>query len=177
MADPNLEVPALFKNGALMDIDGDGFLDVIGSRSIDGFGPGAPIEIFLNDGNGQFSHASGLITGTAPGLIHARQWLVGDFNGDSADDLFVADHGLDQFPFPGFPNTLLLSSGVSLSNSSSNVGTASAFTHGAAIGDIDNDGDLDIFMNNQQGLEDIGGAVTDNLIYLNNGSGVFTGTN
>ena len=173
-----LNEAVFFKNGALMDIDGDGSLDVIGSRAIDGFGPGAPIEILLNDGNGRFPQTtSGLITGAAPGLIHARQWLVGDFNGDSADDLFVADHGLDQFPFPGFPNTLLLSSGGSLSNSSSNVGMASAFTHGAAVGDIDNDGNLDILMNNQQGLEDIGGAATDNLIYLNNGSGVFTGTN
>lgn len=79
--------------------------------------------------------------------------------------------------FPGFPNTLLLSAGGFLSNSSSNVGTASAFTHGAAIGDIDNDGDLDIFMNNQRGLEDIGGASSDGFIYLNNGSGVFTVSN
>lgn len=175
-ADPYDET--VFKNGALMDIDGDGFLDVIGSASISGFGPGVPIVTFLNDGTGRFSPVDALITGTAPAVVHARQWLVADFNGDAQADLFVADHGLDQFPFPGFPNTLLLSSGAGgLSNSSSNVGTASGFTHGAAVGDIDNDGDLDIFMNNQRGLEDIGGAASDSFIFLNNGTGVFTGTN
>ncbi|MDA0196534.1 MAG: FG-GAP-like repeat-containing protein [Bacteroidetes bacterium] len=106
--------------------------------------------------------------------MHARQWLVGDFNNDGGDDLFIADHGSDFFPFPGYPNILLLNSGGSLSNNSSNVGSISVFTHGAAIGDIDNNGSLDIFMNNHQGLEDIGGATADNFIFLNNGSGVFT---
>ncbi len=32
-------------------------------------------------------------------------------------------------------------------------------------------------MNNQRGLEDIGGASSDGFIYLNNGSGVFTVSN
>lgn len=169
----------LFKNGALMDINGDGFLDVIGSTSISG-GPGntkATIETFLNDGTGKFSEDIGIIGGTAPGVDHARQWLVADFNNDGQDDLFVADHGYDAFPFPGFPNTLLLSAAGSLTNNSSNVGTASAFTHGAAVGDIDNNGSIDLFMNNQQGLEDIGGATSDFYIFLNNGSGVLTGAN
>ena len=167
-----------FKNGALMDINGDGFLDVIGSESIAGQNdPPVPVLTFLNNGSGQFSLQTDLISGTAPGLVHARQWLVADFNNDGQDDLFIADHGLDIFNFPGFPNTLLLGTGSSLVNNSVNIGTVSAFTHGAAIGDIDNNGSLDIFMNNHQGLEDIGGATADSFIYLNNGSGIFTGEN
>jgi hypothetical protein len=164
-----------FKNGALVDIDNDGFLDVIGSESIAGLGlDPVAVVTFLNNGSGQFSHATGLIGGTAPALVHARQWLVADFNSNGQDDIFIADHGEDIFNFPGFPNTFLSGSGGSLTNSSSNMAAINTFTHGAAVGDIDNDGTLDLFMNNHQGLEDIGGATADSFIYLNNGSGVFT---
>ncbi|MTI20560.1 hypothetical protein E1176_05970 [Fulvivirga sp. RKSG066] len=68
-----------------------------------------------------------------------------------------------------------MGSGSVLNNKSSNVGTAAAFTHGAAIGDIDGNGTLDIFTNNIQGLENIGGASSDFFIYLNDGSGNFSG--
>ncbi|MBT8315983.1 MAG: hypothetical protein KJP26_16115 [Maribacter sp.] len=113
---------------------------------------------------------------TVPALVHARQWLVADFNNNSKDNLFIPDHGEDVFNFTGYPNTLLLNSGGGLSNNSSNVGSLNTFTHGAAIGDIDNNGTLDIFMNNDQGLEGIGGATADDFIYLNNSAGMFTGT-
>lgn len=166
-----------FKNGALLDVNGDGFLDVVGSEAIAPLGGSpVPIVVFLNNGSGQFMHTSGLIQGTVPGLVHARQWLVADFNNDGQDDLFIPDHGEDVFNFPGYPNTMLLNSGGGLSNNSSNVGSLNTFTHGAAIGDIDNDGTLDIFMNNHQGLEGIGGATADDFIYLNNSAGLFTGT-
>ncbi len=110
-----------FKNGALMDINGDGFLDVVGSVSIAGLSdPPVPVLTFLNNGSGQFSLPTDLITGTAPGLVHARQWLVADFNNDGIDDLLIADHGEDIFNFPGFPNTLLIGSPAgTLTNSSS----------------------------------------------------------
>ncbi len=167
-----------FKNGALIDIDHDGFLDVIGSGAI--APPGAvpePIYAFINNGEGQFAEATGYITGTAPDLVHGRQWLVGDFDGNGEDDVFIADHGWDGMPFPGYPNTLLLSSLDGLTNSSGNVGSVAAFTHGGATGDIDGDGDIDLFLNNHQGLEGIpGGSTADFFIYLNDGSGRFTGT-
>ncbi len=164
------------KNGALIDINGDGFLDFVGSPTI-AYDENSPVGVttFLNDGTGKFIHTTGLIEGSAPGLVHARQWLVEDLNGDGKDDLLITDHGWDAYPFPGFPNTLLMGTGTMLSNNSSNVGTTNGFTHGAAIGDIDGDGTLDILMNNNRGLEDIGGAPVDFFIYLNDGSGVFTG--
>lgn len=165
-----------FKNGALLDINGDEFLDVVGSSSISGV-QNETVEIVtaLNDGTGKFTETTGLISGATPGVNHARQWLVADFDNNGSDDLFVADHGYDFMPFPGYPNTLLMGTGSNLSNNSSDVGTANTFTHGAAIGDIDGNGTLDIFMNNIQGLENIGGASSDFFIYLNNGSGKFTG--
>ncbi|WP_420316321.1 FG-GAP repeat domain-containing protein [Ekhidna sp.] len=168
---------ARFKNGALLDINGDGFLDVIGSASISGL-PNETVEIVtaLNDGTGRFTETTGLITGATPGVNHARQWLVADFDANGNNDLFIADHGYDFWPFPGYPNTFLMGSGSELINSSSNVGTASAFTHGAAVGDIDGNGTLDLFMNNIQGLENIGGASSDFFIYLNDGSGNFSGS-
>ena len=35
--------------------------------------------------------------------------VIADFNGDRVDDIFVADHGYDAYPFPGYQNTLVLS--------------------------------------------------------------------
>ena len=35
-------------------------------------------------------------------VIHARDFVVGGFNGDAKDDLFITDHDYDSSPFPGF---------------------------------------------------------------------------
>lgn len=34
-------------------------------------------------------------------LVHPRDYIAADFNGDGKEDLFVADHGTDVSPFPG----------------------------------------------------------------------------
>lgn len=79
-----------------------------------------------------------------PSMVHARKVLVGDFNGDKMPDIFIAGHGYDYPPFPGEYNQILLSNNkkYKLKNLTEKVG----FYHGACSGDIDKDGDLDIFV-------------------------------
>ena len=104
------------------------------------------------------------------GVEHARQFLVADFNGDGADDLFVADHGYDADPFPGQPNLLLLSSGGKLNDvTASNMSTVSSYSHGAADGDLNGDGCIDLFVNNSRNR-------WDERLWLNDCAGKFTGT-
>ncbi len=74
--------------------------------------------------------------------IHSRKVLVADFNGDKQDDAFFLDQGLDVSPYPGGTNNLILINGTSLSNKSfPDIG----IFHGGCAGDVDNDGDIDIF--------------------------------
>jgi hypothetical protein len=103
-------VPAAANQIAAADFNGDGLVDVViarlGSVSTDTF----PVTVLLNRGNGRFVDATkSIFVGAPPRTQHPRQIVIADFNGDGRPDAFIADHGSDQLPFPGFPNTLILS--------------------------------------------------------------------
>ena len=105
-----------------------------------------PVQVYANDGDGEFRLATErFIKGYIPEVILARKALTGDFNGDGRSDIFVAGTGSDVPPFPGEPPVLLLSSEGGL-RSADGLEHLVGFWHGAASGDIDLDGDLDIFM-------------------------------
>ena len=105
-----------------------------------------PVQVYANDGAGEFTLATErFIRGTVPEMIFPRKALTGDFNHDGRPDIFVADHGYDFPPFPGAHPVLLLSSENGL-RSVGGFEEIVGFQHGAASGDIDHDGDLDIFV-------------------------------
>ena len=99
----------------------------------------------------------------------SRQIVVADFNKDGRADAFFADHGLDASPYPGARNALFLSSGTTaLTNAVANLPNIADFSHSAAAGDVDGDGDIDLFVGNQ------GDGDKYPYLLLNNGSGGFT---
>jgi hypothetical protein len=129
------------------DVNGDNFTDIIVtgytpvSRPAQGAQPG---QILLNNGDNTFRAA----TGDRPQNEWAREIVVADFNNDGIQDIFIADHGWDAPPFPGFRNQLLLGTGQGFTDATDRLPRLSDFSHNAAVGDINSDGFVDILVTN-----------------------------
>ncbi|MGO1120951.1 FG-GAP-like repeat-containing protein [Rhodovibrionaceae bacterium A322] len=151
--------------GAVLDMNGDGNLDILTAGFVYPIAEvEVPVEVFLGDGQGGYSLGTSRVFGdNPPVVVHAREMVVADFNGDGLQDVFIADHGYDAEPFPGYQNTLLLSDNGGYIDASSSLPGAD-FSHSMAVADIDYDGDVDIFVNN----------VSSGYFLVNDGNGNFS---
>lgn len=129
-----------------VDLDGDGDTDVVlGGGTLPSEGGGSRGRqdglILYNNGDNTFTPADGDL----PGSESPRELLVYDFNGDGLLDIYFADHGYDAPPHPGFTDQLMLGTGTGFLDATDRLPEIAAFTHNGAAGDIDGDGDIDIF--------------------------------
>ena len=115
-------------------------------QSYDEFEP----SIFINNGKGGLEEeTANIFEGSIPTLSHITDVVLADFNGDGRSDIFIADHGYDAEPFPGYQNTLILSApNGKLIDATANLPIQDDFTHSACAADIDNDGDIDLYSGN-----------------------------
>lgn len=148
---------------AYIDANNDGITDVFmatGEYLLEGE---VNSILAINDGSQNFYSSTTEFNDDMPPATHARKAIVSDFNNDGLNDIFVFDHGYDANPYPGStPKLIIQQTASSFSWSKlSEVG----FFHGGAAADIDNDGDIDIFM---------GG--NDPFFYINDGLANFTKT-
>ena len=160
------------------DYDSDGFVDFL----VTGYGG---VQLWKNQGDGTFAEAA-----EATGLSVDKLWSSaagwGDVNGDGHLDLYVAhyvnwsfeNHPRCAGPAPGsidicppkvyepLPDTLFLSDGEGRFVDGSEAAglRKDGKGLGVVLGDVDRDGDLDIYVAND---------TTDNFLYLNDGHGVF----
>lgn len=154
----------------IVDLNEDGYDDFV---LIGNLPPDAPFELgaqqgyfFINDRKGGFILAGG----DTPMSYHPREVAVADFNGDGLLDVFIADHGHDTMPFPGYVNHLFLNAGGNAYvDASSRLPQFWDFSHSVAAGDIDGNGTIDLYVGNIYGAERI-----DPYLLVNDGAANFT---
>jgi len=142
------------------DINNDGMLDI--------FVTNEELEhenLYLNDGNEVFTAV------TTGDLVNAGEntmsssWADYDNDGDM-DVLLTNFNGFNQlYRNDGDMNFTLITTDT--------IGLSLAYSFSGAWSDIDNDGDLDLFVTNAF----LQGALLNNFLYINNGDGTFSRNN
>ena len=132
------------------DFDGDGVLDlfraVLGGRELgESLIVRRPLEMWIGNGNGTYRRDDGMLPTPSVGGFHPRKAVAADYNGDGREDVIVADHGYDADPFPGAPLLLYLSTADGRLEKAKGLEHIIGYHHSVTAGDIDRDGDTDVF--------------------------------
>ena len=142
------------EGAAWLDVDGDGFLDLYLANyecsSEYAYFKNYKDRLFLNDGAGGFYEPEdpGAV-GVEDGYLAGRGATTADFDQDGDTDLFISNYRLDRNLFYDNLGDGTLDN-VALLNGTQGEPVSGAYGHtiGAAVGDIDNDGDFDLIAAN-----------------------------
>jgi uncharacterized repeat protein (TIGR01451 family) len=134
------------------DIDNDGFQDLLLLNNA-----GGNNRMFRNLGDGNFEEIVNDVTADGGDSV-ASTW--GDVDNDGDLDLFVSNTS-------NMNNDFYINNGDGTFTkvTSGPLVSMGGHSHGAAFADIDQDGDLDLFVSNDQGVK---------FLYLNDGNGNFS---
>jgi FG-GAP-like repeat len=131
------------------DLDADGYPELITFHFNYWQGDVAsPVNIFAGTPSTHLfrPRTSRFIAGAIPRLVHPSSFLAADLNDDGITDLFLGGSGFDQPPFEGERDWLLLSRPGEKHVGKVAPARGETFTHTSAVGDIDRDGVLDIYV-------------------------------
>lgn len=153
------------------DFNCDNVPDVVAVRVLAGSNNTYSLTIALGNGQGGFTDGTSTIyVGSPPVTHHPSRIVIEEFNGDGRPDIFTSDTGAEGSPWAGWQNTLSLSTpDCHLQDATSFLPQLSGITDSAAAGDVDNDGDVDLYIGNTWNANNIPPQ-----IWLNDGTGHFT---
>jgi hypothetical protein len=145
-----------FEEAALADVDGDHDLDLLSCTTMPS--SSLQVSVLLNDGQGHFGHEQLIPVGDYSGSL-----ALGDLTGDARPDFVLVSGSSESFL------TLGLNTGTGQFRTSRLATglpkTASTVLHAVGLGDVDQDGDLDLVLNTA--------AADDVWVRLNAGQGQF----
>lgn len=148
------------------DLDNDGDLDIVWANGGNFTSAGSPelARIFINNGSGVFTDES-IARGSVSGL--ARGVELGDIEGDGDLDIIIAQD------FNRQPMLLVNDGAAFFSNETiTRLPAMPLSSPRAQFGDIDNDGDLDLYFAHGGAVSRFGSG--QNQIFLNDGAGYFS---
>ena len=151
----NIQLPDSEANAVIAaDFNTDGFMDLI-------FGNNGTTGFLQNDGNGTFTSVN-----VASSIARTTQDLaIADVDGDGDNDLFEGNED-------GNILWINIGSGQYADETAERLPQGlNIETRKVAFGDVDADGDVDIFLSN---VEFITGKNRQNRLFLNDGNGFFT---
>ena len=157
--DLSFAIPTTFLNKAYQtdsynaraygDFDKDGDLDIIAVAS-NGYGNSSvDVEYFRNN-TFQFNKDQSVFTGGAPKMLNAKKAIVGDFDKNGWLDVVIAGAGFDRSPFSGEKVKILLNFNGAFTTKELNLN--SEYYGSITAGDVDHDGDLDLFVTTNQSI-------------------------
>lgn len=152
-------------NSCTLDYNRDGYPDIISMDTKYVKGDRQPLRFLLGKEDGDFV-LDAKNDNRMLGLEHPRKAIWGDYNNDGFPDLCLLGHGYDAPPYYGEPFIILMSDASSGKYDYMYFDDYVGFWHGGASADVDNDGDLDIFL--------IQAWIGDALLLINDGNGNFT---
>ncbi|MFH0944975.1 MAG: CRTAC1 family protein [Planctomycetota bacterium] len=169
-----LKIGSTPEGAAWFDLDADGWLDFyLAAYEGGGLGNCQPDCLVRNNGNGTFSDVSERSGVLSAGSLCGRGVTTSDFDQDGDTDLYVSNYRLH-------PNLLFrnlgggafeeVSEALGVKGEVGKGGQYYGHTIGSCFGDVDNDGDIDLFSANlahprfiSQGFSNL------SLLYINSG--------
>ena len=156
----NIDITAANNSAAaaLGDLDGDGALDLVVANK------GQTNQVYLNKNDGSGGFFAGADIGSEVDV--STSLALGDVDGDGDLDLVVANVGQSNKRYlnDGDGNFEVVGTAI---------GSETDDSTSLALGDVDGDGDLDLIVGN---TDEVGAAGKVNRLYMNDGSGGFSGS-
>jgi len=163
--------PVSYSSVALADINNNGRQDVLITGHA--IGGGRNITIYQNNGGGDFSVVDDLpFKAVSNGAM-----AFADVDGDGDQDLLITGRTNEStggtIPFPKLTASLYLNDGNGVFTGVSGTPFEAVEHSSVVFADVDNDGDMDVFISGM-GQDNVMGAERVSSLYLNDGTGNFS---